>query len=339
MVQAVAECLHGFLGGALVREVRNLVETDEVNPAFQAPEQADEGVGVAFVVIPAGKHGVFEAHPALAGEVVAADEAHDVFFVPGLLNRHERCSFFGERIVQAHRQMAALPVEILLERGKQAYRAHRDALGTPAEAPGGGEDLQHFGYGGIVVQRLPHSHEYGVCEKLRRVDGDELVQDVVGGEVAVPALTAGHAEAATHLAAGLAAYAQGAAVVFRNHHRLDEGLFGFAGSGGAFYREQVFHGAVGGLRPACRGRRAEGKFFAESCLCSLGNIAHRIPGTDLFYVQPAGQLVAHERLETALLRSLPKFLKIFSEQVLHSDANLIIFDYICLPGDGLRGNI
>ena len=155
MVQTVAECLHCFLGGALVREVGNPVETDEINPAFQAPEKADEGVGVAFVVVPAGEHGVFEAHPALAGEIVATDKAYNVFFVPGLLHGHEGSPFFGERIVEAHRQMAALLVEILLERGKQAYRAHRDALGTPAEAPGGGENLQHLGHCGIVVQRLP----------------------------------------------------------------------------------------------------------------------------------------------------------------------------------------
>ena len=87
------------------------METDEVDAAFQAAQQADQRVGVALVVIEPCEHRVFETHAALAAEVVLADERDDVPDVPGLLGRHQGEPFVGEGVVEADRQVAFLLVE------------------------------------------------------------------------------------------------------------------------------------------------------------------------------------------------------------------------------------
>ena len=50
------------------------METDEVYPALQAGKQAHKRVCMAFVVIKASKHRIFETHAALPREVILLDQ-------------------------------------------------------------------------------------------------------------------------------------------------------------------------------------------------------------------------------------------------------------------------
>ena len=61
------------------------METDQVHPAFEAPEQPRQGVGVAFVVVEAGEHRIFEAHAPLSAEIVASDKLKHLLQHPELL--------------------------------------------------------------------------------------------------------------------------------------------------------------------------------------------------------------------------------------------------------------
>lgn len=68
--KAIPETLHHKLGRSLVRSVRNPVEPNQVDPAFESLKEADKSVGVALIVIQAGEHDVLETYSPLTCEII-----------------------------------------------------------------------------------------------------------------------------------------------------------------------------------------------------------------------------------------------------------------------------
>ena len=306
VVEPVAEDLHGRVGGAVIGEIRDTVESDQVHAALQPAQQADEGVRVALVVVEAGEHRIFKTHAALAAEVVLADEIDDLADVPCLLRGHHFEALLRERIVEADRQVAPLLVEVAPERREDAYRAEGDALGAPGKAPRRRQDLDDFGDGIVVVQRLAHAHEDGVGEVACLVDAEELIENVRCVQLSVEAVAARHAELAAHLAPGLRADAEGFAILIRNHDRLDIVVFADL--------EEIFFGAVGGDGAADGLGGAEIVFLRERFLGGLGDVDHPVPVRRPLGVQPVRELRAHEGLQPAAHRGLLQLLERLPKQ-------------------------
>ena len=91
------------------------MEADKVHPAFQTLKESYQRVGMALCVVQAGEHGVFETHPALAGEVIFTDQVYHILGGPCLLDRHNRSPLLRERIMETDSQMAAGLVKITPE--------------------------------------------------------------------------------------------------------------------------------------------------------------------------------------------------------------------------------
>ena len=179
------------------------MEADQVNPARDTAEQAYKGVGVAFVVVEAGEHGVLEAHAPLSGEVVLAQQFQDFCQREGFLDGHHGLPFVREGVMEADGQVALAAVQKLFQPWQYADTGQGYAFRAPCKAPVGRQDL-YRGHDGVeVVQGLSHAHENSVCEGVGLIDCYKLRQDVGYGKVAVEALTASHAEVAAHLATGL----------------------------------------------------------------------------------------------------------------------------------------
>ena len=280
------------------REARSVV----VMPAFwrrawkaaiaSGPEvQAGQCVGVAAAVVDAGEHRVFETYAALSREIVLPDQVDDLADVPGLLDGHQGSAFFGERIVQAHGQMAAALIEEQFQLGQYADRREGYAFGTPAQPPVGGDDFQGGGHLRPVVERLAHAHEDGVGQVVRLIDAQQLGDDLPGGKLAVEAAAPRHAEAAVHLAADLGGDAGGrtrqtalrAVFVLGNHHGLDV-LFGQGGG------EEILAGAV--FRRVHGGGLQASDFivFSESGAGGFGQVGHLVDVLHALAVEPLGDL-------------------------------------------------
>ena len=93
------------------------MKTDEVYPAFQMTQQADECISVPWGVVEAFEHSVFETYPPLPGKVILPYHTHHLSDGPGLLDRHHPESLFRKRIVQAYSQMTTAILQIALEIG------------------------------------------------------------------------------------------------------------------------------------------------------------------------------------------------------------------------------
>ena len=95
-----------------------------------------------------------------------------------------------------------------------------------------GEAAYGADHGLVVGQRLAHAHEHHVGDPARAAGdlvagqragaGDDLLDDLGGGHVALQAALAGGAERAGHAAAGLAGDAHGDPAGVAHQHRLDQ---------------------------------------------------------------------------------------------------------------------
>ena len=174
-----------------------------------------------LVIIPACEHCVLEADPSLPREIVSPYELENFVQIVCLLYRHHLRPFVRERIVKADCEMTSGLIQILLQLRNDPDRGQCNPLRTPAETPVRRQHLDRPPDIFIIVERLPHSHEYGPGKFRGLIDGYELGQDVRSGKIAVKALPACHAEAAAHLAARLGGDAQRFPVLVRNHHGFD----------------------------------------------------------------------------------------------------------------------
>ena len=64
------------------------METDQVDTAFKPSEEMDKGIGVALGVVDSGKHSIFKADAALAGEIILPEQFYDISDIVLVLHRH-----------------------------------------------------------------------------------------------------------------------------------------------------------------------------------------------------------------------------------------------------------
>ena len=307
IIQSVLKLLHTYVGRAVIGEIRDFMETDKIHPALQAAQQADQSIGVPLTVVPSGEHSVLEAHPALPCKVILPDQADYIFQRPGFLDGHHLEAFFGERIMKAHRQMAAFLVKECFQYRQDADSAEGYAFRAPAEPLGRGKDAYGLADLGVIVQRLPHPHKYGVCKRFALRDTDKLVKDVRGIQIAPPSLAAGHTETAAHTAAHLGAHAEGAPLLVGNH----DGFYGFFFVDG----KKVLGCAVTGGHRSNGSRGPELAVFLQARLRQLGYVGHGIPAGNPLYIQPLGELTPHKGLQSAICGEGRQLRRTFSEQL------------------------
>ena len=120
-VQTVSERLYDRRGSTSEGAVGNLVKTDEINPAFKPLQEHHEGVGVPFTIVHSGKHRVFEAHAALAGEIVLLYKIHDIFYIVPSLDWHKLSPLLRKRSVYADCKMASGLIQKLFQIGYNTY--------------------------------------------------------------------------------------------------------------------------------------------------------------------------------------------------------------------------
>ena len=153
---------------------------------------------------------------------------------PGV-DRHQLVAELVVGRVQGERQRdrEALLGELTDPR-HQADGGDGDAAGGDAEPVGGRVDEPAYGadHGLVVGQRLTHAHEDHVGDPARAAGdlaageragaGDDLLDDLGGGHVAVQPALAGGAERAGHAASGLGGHAHGDPAGVAHEHRLDQ---------------------------------------------------------------------------------------------------------------------
>ena len=183
-------------------------------------------------------------------------------------------------------------VEQAPERGQIAHGADSDALRAPCEAPRCGEHVDGGEHGVKIVERLAHAHEHDVGEGVALGYGQNLVDNLRGGKVAVEALAAGHAEGAAHLASRLRAHAERGPVAVGDV----DGLY-VAASGAV---EEILHRAVGA---ACLGLgilAAHAPARGERLASALAEVGHRVDVGDTAAVYPVRYLLGGKTRKAAL---------------------------------------
>lgn len=184
------------------------MEADEVDAAVDGADERDEHVGVGYVVVDVAPHYVFELETALVGEVVARKEFHDGRDGIGFLRRHHRLALCRIGGVDTDGYVHLCAVQEFLELGEFADSADCDALGTPRESPWRGEYLEHYEELLQIVEGFAHAHEDDVGKVafvagIARRYGEDLVDDLGGGELRLESGLACGTEIAVHAASGL----------------------------------------------------------------------------------------------------------------------------------------
>ena len=207
--------------------------------------------------------------------------------------------------VQRNRQHGAGALAQLLDAGRDAGRAHRDAAARDGNAVAiryrvdcGGDVVQ-------IVQRLAHAHEHDVGERpvaviertlrrgplAQRIARDQhLRDDLLRGQVAHQFLRAGVAESAVQRAADLRTHAQRA----RAAHIGDK--HGLALDAGPKTDQPLARAVLGHLR---RGdfRPRQRVMLRERRAQLLGDIGHRRKIRHAIMINPTPKLLgAHPRL-------------------------------------------
>ena len=220
-VEVVAESVDGLGRGGFVGRLGRGMEADEVDPAVEPLEQAHQLGSMAGVVVEVAEHDILKRYAPLAAPVVAAQQCYDIGYGIGPLHGHDVLPLGGKGVVQTHSHMALAFVEESLQSRDDAHGGDGDALGAPAQPPGGSEHLSTAQHSIKIIHRLTHAHIDDIGELVELGDGKNLVEDVGGGEAAMEPLLAGDTETAAHPAAHLAGDAEGGTVAVGDIYRLN----------------------------------------------------------------------------------------------------------------------
>ena len=204
-------------------------------PVAVRREHVAEQVGPPGLVVDAAHHGVLDRDPALGLLGVVPRRLDRLGDGEAGVDRDQLVAQLVVRRVQAQRQgdRDAL-VGQLRDPGHQAdggdgdaARGHAEAVGRRVGQPAYGAD-----HGLVVGHRLAHAHEHHVGDPARTAGdlvarqragaGDDLLDDLGGGHVALEAALSGGAERAGHAAAGLARDAHRDPARVAHQHRLDQ---------------------------------------------------------------------------------------------------------------------
>ena len=226
-------------------------------------------------------------------EVIFAQGRYNLGHGIGTLHRHERQPLVGKGRVETYGNMYLRAREEHVESGLFADGRHGDASRTPRHAPRRGEYVDGAQYGIDIVGRFAHAHKDDIGKAFALGYRQHLVDYSAGIEVALPAALACHAEAAIHLAAGLARYAQGGTVVVGDIYRLD---IAAPDTG-----KEIFHGAVGAAGLGYRGLAPNDiPVVAQPCPGRLWQVGHGINLGDAALIEPRRHLLCREAPQPGL---------------------------------------
>ena len=125
-----------------------------------------------------------------------------------------------------------------------------------------------------------------------------MVHDFGSSEATAPTLFASHAELAIHFATYLARYAESATVVFGDKNRFDLTMSSL---------EEIFFSAIDRSSRPTRLGDADAVVGFEGFATFDRDVGHLVDRSDMFFVEPVGNLFASESRETSLLSNLFEF--------------------------------
>ena len=243
-------------------------------------------LGVLDVVVEPLPHDVFHREAALVGEVILAQQVHHFLDVIGILYGHELAALVFNGIVNAHGDVHAGGLAQHFEGVFHSHCRHRDALGAPCQSPGSGEYLNHLEHVVEVVERLSHAHEHDIGELLGLWHAQHLVDDLIGGEVAMESLPARHAEVAVHAASLLRRDAQCGAVILGDVDALN----GLVATG----VEEIFHCSVFARLRTLGTVESHTVLIGKQFFVGLGDVAHLVKGCHALGIDPLGELCGYK---------------------------------------------
>ena len=240
----VAQRLHAFLITSRQVYVRYLVETNEVDSAFQALQQSDDLTGMCHTVVEPTKADILKRAATLMGEIILTQQIDGLCDAHLTLCGHQHLALFGQGRVHRDGHMAFTLVEEPLEFVFDADTVHGDAFRTPCPAVVGCENLCGPEHVVEIVHRLALTHEDDIRQLVALRQGVDLIQNISSCEVALKALLARLTEETIHLAANLAGNAECGSVIIWDKDGLDE-LLGISRSGFSRpHREEIFDGTI-----------------------------------------------------------------------------------------------
>ena len=257
---------------------------DQVNPALQAIEQPYEFAGIAIAVVLSSENDVLERKAALTSPVVLSQELKHLSDRIAAFGRHDANSFFGERIVQTDGQMTGALIEKAFQPLAQTYRGHGDAPWTPCPTIVGHEEACGRENGIQIVERLALSHKHDVRQAITLRKGIYLVEDIGHGKLPLKALTAGHAELASHLATHLTTDADRPAVVIRNEDCLHELS--------CVRREEIFGRAIYAVLLGHWRHKSDVVMLSQFLARGNAYVAHLVEIADTLLINPLGKLLS-----------------------------------------------
>ena len=293
--QVVAQALHTLLVSARQINTGDGVEAYQVDTALYALHQLDNLATVGQRVVQSAEADIFKRAAPLVGEVILPQQVGHLPDAHLALGGHQRLPLLVQGRVHRNSHVALALVEKPLQLALQPHAAHGDALGAPGVTVVGRQYLCGAQHGVEVVHRLALAHKHDVGQQLALGQGIDLVQDVGGREVALPALLACLAEEAVHLAPHLARHAQRAPLAVGNEDRLH--------TAADAHGEQVFHRAVLTALTVDRRHGAYLEVLLEQLAVGLRQVGHPVNGHHMLLVEPAGYLSTPEGGHTKLTHS------------------------------------
>src|SRR3989442_1388215 len=207
---------------------------------------------------------------------------------PRTVDRHELRSDLVGRGVERDRQvhLEVLATE-LLDPGHEPHGRDGDPPRRVAEAElGVGEDPERLDERRVVGERLAHSHEDDVGHPLATVaepvGGEDLAQDLGGGQVPLETHHTGQAEPTLEPAADLSGDTEGEAVVVGHEHRADPAPVA--------QTEDELSAAVLGGGDALGLRDVNGDPLGEPGADVLREITHRVEVENALAIDPRREL-------------------------------------------------
>lgn len=102
--EVVAKFCHSLLVHAVERRVGNVMETDEIDSAFQSVQQSEQCFGVGDAVVdalehdvlkrkPALMHALFHRHLAAGAKILLFQQFDDLLDAESLFGGHDFCTF------------------------------------------------------------------------------------------------------------------------------------------------------------------------------------------------------------------------------------------------------
>ena len=235
------------------------------------------------------------------GKIVFTEHLHHIANAIHLFERHHRLALFAHGIVHAHGNMHLGVFHQFAQCGFHTHGRHGDALRTPRKTPFGGENFNHFQHGVDVVEGLAHAHKHDVGERMGLRYAQHLVDDLVGCEIAVKALTTGHTKIAVHAASLLRGDAQCGAVGFGNVNALH--LSALA------HIEEVFHCAVGAFHGTVGSHQPHAIFRFQALAIGFGDVEHLVEISHSLAIYPLSQLGGSEFGHSQRRRNAAQFVE------------------------------